>query len=86
MHACCRAKNRSKIWGLVQVFFTVSPFYRVFWACLKTQIVSICAKLAFFFFFCRDVKIEEFEKKIAFFGFVLFMLLQVKQKKEKQDG
>ena len=32
---------------------------------------------------CRDVPNEVFEKKMAFFVFVFFMLLQEKQKKEK---
>ena len=56
--------------------FTVVPhIYSVLGACLKTQIVSICAKIVFSQN-CRDIKNEVFEKKIAF-----FMLLQEKQKK-----
>ena len=53
----------------------------------KEQIVSICAKIVFFFFLqnCRDVKNEVFEK-FFFFVFAFFMLLQEKQKKKKLNG
>ena len=48
-------------------------------------IVSHCAKIVFSQY-CRDVKNEVFEKKIAFFVFVFSMLETEKQKKEKQNG
>ena len=46
-------------------FSLFSHMYRIFWVYLKTQIVSICAKIVFSQN-CRDVKHEVFEKIIAF--------------------
>ena len=72
-----------------QSFFFISPphFYSVFWALLKTQIVSHCAKIVFLQNF-GDVKNEVFEKKIAFFVFVFFLCWKNKnrRKKNKQNG
>ena len=66
------SKSSVKNWS--KFFFTVLPhFYSVFWAFLKTQIVSHCAKIVFLQNF-GDVKNEVFEKKIAFFVFSFFML------------
>ena len=47
--------------------------------------MSSCAKIVFSQS-CRDVKNEVFEKKIAFFVFVFFMLLQEKQKQKTRNG
>ena len=59
---------------MVQVFFHCFPhFYSVFWAFLETQIVQQCVKIVFLQNL-GDVKNEVFEKKIAFFVFVFFML------------
>ena len=57
-------------------------FYSVFWAFLKTQIVSHCAKIVFLQNF-GDVKDEVFEKKLHFL-FFFFMLEKQKQKKGKK--
>ena len=66
------SKFKVKNWS--KSFFTVfSHFYSVLGVVLKTQIVSQCAKIVFLQNF-GDVKNEVFEKKIAFFVFVFFML------------
>ena len=65
------SKSSVKNWSK---FFTVFPIFIVFWGIfLKAQIVSHCAKIVFLQNF-GDVKNEVFEKKIAFFVFVFFML------------
>ena len=62
--------------------FSLFPhFYSVLGVFLKTQIVSHCAKIVFWQKF-GDVKNEVFEKKIAFFVFVFFLLEKQKQKKK----
>ena len=70
-----KVKNWSKLkvknWS--KFFHRFPHFYSVFWVFLKTQIVSHCAKIVFLQNFW-DVKNEVFEKKIAFFVFVFFML------------
>ena len=64
--------------------FTVFPIFIVFfWACLKTQIVSHCAKIVFLQN-GGDVKDEVFEKKIAFFAFVFFMLERERNRKKNK--
>ena len=56
------------------IFFTVLPhFCSVFWAFLETQIVQQCVKIVLLQNL-GDVKNEVFEKNIAFFVFVFFML------------
>ena len=63
------SKSSVKIWS--NFFVTVFPhFYGVWRACLKTQIVPHCAKIAFLQNFW-DVKNEVFEKKIVFLFFML---------------
>ena len=57
----------------------------VFWGrVLKTQIVSICAKIVFSQN-CRNVKDEGFRKEMDFLFLFFFMLLQEKQKKNYMD-
>ena len=74
-----KVKNWSKFFSL---FFP--HFYSVFWIFLATQIGQQPVKIVFFLQNFGDVKNEVFEKKIAFFVFVFFMLEKYKQKKEKQ--
>ena len=64
------SKSSVKNWSK---FFTAFPIFIVlFGVFLKTQIVSHCAKIVVLQNF-GDVK-NDFEKKIAFFVFVFFML------------
>ena len=67
---------------LVQVSLFFPHFYSVFWACLKTQIVSHCAKIVSLQN-CGDVKNEVFEKKIAFL-FLSFLCWRNRNRKKKK--
>ena len=80
IYICCRVKNWSK--SSVKNW---SKFFSHVLGILKTQIVSHCAKIVFLQKF-GDVKNEVFEKKIAFFVFVLFMFEKKEQKKEKKEN
>ena len=62
-----KVKNWSKlkVKNWLKLFFPVPHFYSVFWASLKTQIVSHCAKIVLLQN-CGDVKNEAFEKKSHF--------------------
>ena len=57
-------------------------FYSVFWACLKTQIVSHCAKIVFLQN-CRDVKMR-FSKRKLHFLFFLFYVGEIETEKKKK--
>ena len=68
---------------LVQVFFSLFPLFSLcFGVCLKTQIVSICAKIVFSQN-CQDVKKEVFQWKIA--CFVLPFLYCCKRNRKRKN-
>ena len=55
----------------------------MFWAFLETQIVQQCVKIVFLQNL-GDVKNEVFEKKIAFFVFLLFYVGEIETEKRKK--
>ena len=69
---------------MVQVFFIVFPhFYSVFWAFLKTQIVSHCAKIVF----CKILGMSKmrFSKRKLHFCFCLFYVGKIETKERKTN-
>ena len=78
------SKSSVKNWS--KFFVHCFPyFYSVFGVFLKTQIVSHCAKIVFFFLQnFGDVKNEVFEKKIAFFVFSFLCWRNRNRKKKKK--
>ena len=63
-------------------YFPLFPSLKCFWACLKTQIVSIGAKIAFSQS-CRDVKKKVIEKRTAFFVLSSLCCMKTNRKREK---
>ena len=79
------SKSSVKNWSKF-IFHCFPHFYSVFWVFLKTEVVSHCAKIVFLQNF-GGVKNEVFEKKITFFVFCSFFMLEKwKQKKYKKEN
>ena len=86
---CCKVKNWSKIWGFKvkhwskfkvknwSKFFHCFPhFCSVFWVFLKTQIVSHCAKIVFFFGKILGMLKMRFSTRKLHFLFLSFFMLE----------
>ena len=77
-------KNWSKFFFFLTVF-PPPPFYSVWGACLKTQIVSHCAKIVFF---CKVAGMSKmrFSRRKLHFCFLLCWRNRNQIKRKKQNG